>query len=299
MIDIKKKAMRRSAKLDNIFCISFLALFLLQWIVFWVYANFNSAAIAFMHYDRVKGEHVFFDAAHLFDNFKLVFTTIAGTSGKFVANGVIMHLISTVVCLPASYMIAYIIYKKLPASGFFQVVLYLPVILSPLVTTLLFKHIIESGLYGFWERYFGKPLPHLFSDPRYNWWIVAVYIIFFGLPGSFLINLGSMARVPKELIEYGELQPQPLLGLTISRIPEVLDGELTGLRVEEVSPGLGGEAAGVEVGDYILSFNGQEITRIEQILSIRQTLSVGDMVEIQVWRDGEILTLTMEMMAGE
>ena len=49
----------------------------------------------------------------------------------------------------------------------------------------------------------------------------------------------------------------------------------------------------------ILSFNGQEITRIEQILSIRQTLSVGDMVEIQVWRDGEILTLTMEMMAGE
>ena len=65
MIDIKKKAMRRSAKLDNIFCISFLALFLLQWIVFWVYANFNSAAIAFMHYDRVKGEHVFFDAAHL------------------------------------------------------------------------------------------------------------------------------------------------------------------------------------------------------------------------------------------
>ena len=46
MIDIKKKAMRRSAELDNIFCISFLALFLLQWIVFWVYANFNSAAIA-------------------------------------------------------------------------------------------------------------------------------------------------------------------------------------------------------------------------------------------------------------
>ena len=106
-------------------------------------------------------------------------------------------------------------------------------------------------------------------------------------------------RWVNELIEYGELQPQPLLGLTISRIPEVLDGELTGLRVEEVSPGLGGEAAGVEVGDYILSFNGQEITRIEQILSIRQTLSVGDMVEIQVWRDGEILTLTMEMMAGE
>ena len=116
---------------------------------------------------------------------------------------------------------------------------------------------------------------------------------------GFAIPTSLAQRWVNELIEYGELQPQPLLGLTISRIPEVLDGELTGLRVEEVSPGLGGEAAGVEVGDYILSFNGQEITRIEQILSIRQTLSVGDMVEIQVWRDGEILTLTMEMMAGE
>ena len=116
---------------------------------------------------------------------------------------------------------------------------------------------------------------------------------------GFAIPTSLAQRWVNELIEYGELQPQPLLGLTISRIPEVLNGELTGLRVEEVSPGLGGEAAGVEVGDYILSFNGQEITRIEQILSIRQTLSVGDMVEIQVWRDGEILTLTMEMMAGE
>lgn len=233
MIDIKKKVMRRSAKLDNLFCISFLALFLIQWAIFWVYANFNSAAMAFMRYDRIRGEHVFFTAAHLFDNFKLVFTTIASSSGTYVTNGVIMHLISTVVCLPVSYMIAYIIYKKLPASGFFQVVLYLPVILSGLVTTLLFKHIIESGLYGFWERYFGKTLPHLFSDPRYNWWIVAVYIIFFGLPGSLLINLGSMSRVPKELIEYGELEGISLFRefilITLPMIFPVLQVQCLGL----------------------------------------------------------------------
>ena len=206
MLPIKKKTMHRSTKLDNLFCLSFVALFLVQWIIFWVYANINSIGLAFMHYDKISGEHMFYSFAHLFDNFKLVFTTIAGTSGNYVLNGVIMHLLSTVVCLPVSYMIAFIIYKKMPGSGFFQVVLYLPVILSGLVTALLFKHVIESGLYTFSARYFGIKLPYLFTDPRYDWWIVAVYIIFFGLPGSLLINLGSMARVPKKLIEYGELE---------------------------------------------------------------------------------------------
>ena len=115
---------------------------------------------------------------------------------------------------------------------------------------------------------------------------------------GFAIPTSLAHRWVNELIEYGELQPQPVLGLTISRIPEALEEDLTGLRVEEVSPGLGGEAAGVKVGDYILAFHGQRVTRIEQILAIRRTLSVGDVVEIQVWRDGEVLTLAMEMMAG-
>lgn len=202
----RHKGMRGAKRTDNLFCISFLILFLAQWAIFWVYANLNSIELAFTHYDRTTGNHILYDAAHLFDNFKAVFVSMSNAAGKYMLNGLIMHVLGTFVCLPVSYMIAYIIYKKMPGSGFFQVVLYLPVILSTMITVLLFKHVIESGVYGFSEQFLGKKLPHLFTDPSYNWGIVTLYIIFFGLPGNLLINLGSMARVPKELIEYGELE---------------------------------------------------------------------------------------------
>lgn len=202
--EIRKRM--RSRKLDNLFCISFLAFFLLQWAVFWVYGNINSIGIAFTRYDRVTGEHIILTGASFFDNFKSVFHSLGTQTGKYLLNGVWMHVIASFVCLPLSYMIAYIIYKKTPLSGVFQVILYLPVILSSLITTLLFKHIIESGLYGFAEQHFGVTLPHLFTNPQYNWIVIMAYILFYNLPGSLLINMGSMARVPKDLIEYGELE---------------------------------------------------------------------------------------------
>ena len=139
-----KKGLREMRRSENLFCLSFLILFLVQWAIFWVYANINSIEVAFMHYDVTTDKHIFYNGAHLFDNFKRVFQDIGGASGAYVLNGVIMHLLSTIVCLPVSYMIAYILYKKLPGSGFFQTVLYLPVILSVMITVLLFKQIVEG-----------------------------------------------------------------------------------------------------------------------------------------------------------
>lgn len=199
-----KKGLREMRRSENLFCLSFLILFLVQWAIFWVYANINSIEVAFMHYDVTTDKHIFYNGAHLFDNFKRVFQDIGGASGAYVLNGVIMHLLSTIVCLPVSYMIAYILYKKLPGSGFFQTVLYLPVILSVMITVLLFKQIVEGVVQ---ETLLADVLNlHIFMDSKYNWYPVLFYIIFFGLPGNLLINLGSMARVPKELIVYGELE---------------------------------------------------------------------------------------------
>ena len=88
-----------------------------------------------------------------------------------------------------------------------------------------------------------------------------------------------------------------MLGVTISKIPDLQPDGALGLRVESVVPGLTGDRAGVKVGDYVVAFNGQNVTRTEQILTIRRDLHVGDEVSIRVCRDGEYLELTMVMMA--
>ena len=113
----------------------------------------------------------------------------------------------------------------------------------------------------------------------------------FAIPSSLAI------RWVNELVEFGELQPQPVLGVSIAKIPEMLPDGTLGLRVESVTPELTGDLAGVLEGDYVLAFNGQTVTSVQQILSIRRDLHVGDEVPVRIFRDGEYLEIIMTMMA--
>ncbi len=114
---------------------------------------------------------------------------------------------------------------------------------------------------------------------------------------GFAIPSSLALRWVNELVAFGKLQPQPVLGVTVNRIPQTLPDGRTGLKLEEISEGLSGDRAGLRAGDYLTVFNGQEIVSYEQILSLRRQLYVGDEVPVQVWRDGEYLEFTMIMMA--
>ena len=114
---------------------------------------------------------------------------------------------------------------------------------------------------------------------------------------GFAIPSSLALRWVNELIEFGELQPQPVLGVTVNRIPETLPDGRTGLRLEEITPGLSADRAGLHAGDYLTGFCGQEIVNFQQLLNLRRDLRVGDEVPVQVWRDGAYLDFTMIMMA--
>jgi len=114
---------------------------------------------------------------------------------------------------------------------------------------------------------------------------------------GFAIPTSLCVRWVNEIIETGEIQPQPALGLSIDRIPVTLPDGTLALQVVTVVPGLGAEKAGILVGDCVVAFNGQSVYRTEDVLTIRRELHVGDKVPIRVWRGGEYLDLTIEMMA--
>ena len=116
---------------------------------------------------------------------------------------------------------------------------------------------------------------------------------------GFAVPSSLALRWVNELIAFGKLQPQPVLGVSISRIPETLPDGASALRVEEVFEGLTGDQAGLREGDYVVAFNNQRVTSTEQILAIRRDLSVGDQVPIRVYRNGEYLDLMMDMMAEQ
>ena len=114
---------------------------------------------------------------------------------------------------------------------------------------------------------------------------------------GFAIPTSLAERWVNDIITTGEVRPTPILGISVNRIPVRLDDGTMGLEVLDVTRGLGADRAGVQVGDVVVAFNGAPVSNVDDIYDERIKLSVGDVVIVRVWRDGEYLDITMVMMA--
>ena len=235
MEQIKRKRNSKHIK-ESLFCLAMTGGFILQWFLFWVVGNIESIKLAFTYYDASAGESVFYPRSQMFTNFSSFFADLFTPGiGSYVLNGLYFQALGSFVCMPMGYMVSFIIYKKLKGSEFFKVILYLPSILSGMITGLLYQHFIESGITGFVRDYLGKDIPYLFSDTRYTLMTNTIYTLFIGFASGLLINLGTMSRIPTDLVEYGELEGLSLFQefylLTLPLIYPVLEVQCLGIFV--------------------------------------------------------------------
>ena len=118
---------------------------------------------------------------------------------------------------------------------------------------------------------------------------------------GFAIPSTQVERVVNDLLTYGELQPEPVLGLSVRQIPTRLTDTLWGLEVwadagnSAVTPGGAADRAGIQAGDYILAVDGQEVHSSSDILKARWKHHVGDQMTLMIWRDGQIMDMTLEL----
>ena len=206
----KKKQKTIGMKRAEIFCICTLAYMLVHWLIFYVGQNINSILLAFQKFDPETEKQVFLASSHVFDNFKKFFHDLFQdpSIGKYFLTGALYHLIG-VVALPLSWMVSFVIYKKLPLSGLFKVVLFLPSILSAMVIAMIFKYAALDGFRGVWMNILELPyneFPSLLYNEKYALPTMIGYQFFFAVNGSLLINIGTMSRTPVDLVEYGKLE---------------------------------------------------------------------------------------------
>ncbi len=112
---------------------------------------------------------------------------------------------------------------------------------------------------------------------------------------GFAIPTAQMERIVNDLLEWGELQPEPLLGVTVKSLSAVLGEDVQGLLVDGVSPGGAAEAAGVQAGDHILTAAGEPLYVNEDLLRVRRRLHLGDELTMTLERDGKTLEVTLEL----
>lgn len=112
---------------------------------------------------------------------------------------------------------------------------------------------------------------------------------------GFAIPSVQVERVVNDLLTYGAVQPEPVLGLMVRQLPDQLADKLWGIRVESVTPGGAAERAGIQEGDYVLAADDRETLSSSDVLKARWQHHVGDTMTMTIWRDGEIFTVTLEL----
>ncbi len=66
-----------------------------------------------------------------------------------------------------------------------------------------------------------------------------------------------------------------------------------------MNAGSAAEKAGVQVGDFIVSAAGAEVTSSQDLLRIRRQFHVGDEMPLTLWREGEQLEVTLVLQGAE
>ncbi len=107
---------------------------------------------------------------------------------------------------------------------------------------------------------------------------------------GFFIPSKTLAFVANSLIENGIVVGRPALGITVGAIPANAKEQFSlpdGLYVSDISEGSDAAAKGVTKGDVITHVNGSPVRTTEDVLSIRDTLYVGDTMTLTIYRDGK------------
>ena len=104
---------------------------------------------------------------------------------------------------------------------------------------------------------------------------------------GFGIPVNKVRSVIESIINYGKVINRPYLGMTLSLVEEgSYYGAEPGVYVTDMIQNGPAVRSGIKVGDQVLSFDGVEISKPSDIIGIRDSHNVGDVVDVVIVRDG-------------
>lgn len=112
---------------------------------------------------------------------------------------------------------------------------------------------------------------------------------------GFALPMRSVQKMVNDILDCGEVLPEPRLGVTVYDMPKILPDGTQGVEVQDVSPDSAADKAGVKAGDVIVSAAGQSVTERHMLLSVRRQFHIGDDLPMTVWRDGKYLEVVLHL----
>lgn len=117
---------------------------------------------------------------------------------------------------------------------------------------------------------------------------------------GFAIPIDEAIPIIKDLMQYGYVTGRPVIGISCEDITAIISMYYRlpqGVCVRFVTPDSGAEKAGIKAGDIIVGVNGQSITTMDELTSIKNGFSAGDTITLTVYRDGA--NIDLDLVLGE
>lgn len=116
---------------------------------------------------------------------------------------------------------------------------------------------------------------------------------------GFAIPINTAMEIGRQLIENGSVA-RPSLGVKIMDVTDAqtaqqLGVSTMGVYVVEVTKGSGADAAGVQAGDRVLAVDDTAVSDSSALKNYLKDKGIGDTVNLQVERDGKVLTLAVTL----
>ena len=108
---------------------------------------------------------------------------------------------------------------------------------------------------------------------------------------GFAIPIASTAYMINDLIAYGEIHGEVMIGVSVQTVPVTLDSGETALLIMDVTSGGPGDEAGLREGDLLLKADGEALTKSADLLRIRRRHDAGETLTLTYERNGKRSTV--------
>lgn len=191
----------RNTTREKVFIVAFCVPAILHLLVFWAGMQWNSLVMTFTNV--LTGEIGF-------DNFKWAIealTMATGVDMPLAFRNTMIFFLMTVLLVPACMFFAYLLFRKVLGYKFIRMALYLPGAIGGIMMALLYENFMASDgwLFHQIQQLSGAEDPYsLMTESGLLY--VLIYDVLIGVGGSLLTWTSIVGRIPKDLIEYGNLE---------------------------------------------------------------------------------------------
>lgn len=198
----KKKRVLRGKDKDLIFYTLMMIFPVVQFAVMYIGVNFNSILLAFKKIDTISGsyEWTFSNITNAVDLFVHSSTLISAAKNSLLA-----YVVLTFIGTPLGLIFSYYIYKKMPLSNSFRVILFLPSIISGIVMVTIFQFFVERAVPSFANQLFGIKMKGMLENPSSRYFTIIFYNLWVGFGTSVLMYSNGMSGISQEMVESAHL----------------------------------------------------------------------------------------------